>query len=334
LIEMVLRRRAEAITNIALRPECRVTGIVPAADGAAVRGIRVDVGSGRSETVEADLVADASGRGALSSTLLDTLGWERPAETEVGVDLCYATVVVPIPPDAPADWKIVLTQPDPPFLALHAVLVPIEGERWTIAIADHGATARLATWDTFLEASRSLIRPTVYNALRYAHPPEGIRHYRVAASTWKHFERLPRLPRGVLPVADALCRFNPIYGQGMSAAAKEARLLPDVSDRAAAEPDPIAALQAGFMAEVGSMLETPWTMSTSADLAFPQTRGERPENFAEAQQFEAALFRAVVADPVVHLTMMEVGQLLQPRIRLQEPDIMQRIEAVPTRAAA
>jgi hypothetical protein len=29
LIELVLRRRAEAVANIALRPECRVTGIVP-----------------------------------------------------------------------------------------------------------------------------------------------------------------------------------------------------------------------------------------------------------------------------------------------------------------
>jgi hypothetical protein len=53
-------------------------------------------------------------------------------------------------------------------------------------------------------------------------------------------------------------------------------------------------------------------MSTSADLAFPETRGERPENFEEGQQFEAALFRAVVADPVVHRAMTEVGQLLQP----------------------
>ncbi len=30
LIELVLRRRAEAVANITLRPECRVTGIVPA----------------------------------------------------------------------------------------------------------------------------------------------------------------------------------------------------------------------------------------------------------------------------------------------------------------
>lgn len=46
LIELVLRRRAEAIANIALRPECRVAGIVPATGGAAVHGIRFDTGSG------------------------------------------------------------------------------------------------------------------------------------------------------------------------------------------------------------------------------------------------------------------------------------------------
>ena len=334
LIELVLRRRAEVVPNIALRPECRVTGLVPAKAGAAVHGIRFDGGSGRSETLEADLVVDASGRGALTLTSLDALGCERPTQTEIGVDISYATVVVSIPPSASSDWKLVLTQPDPPAVALHAVLVPKEDSHWTIAIADHNATARLETWDSFLEACRSLTTPTLHNALRYATPPYGIRHYRFPASIWKHFERLPSLPRGVLPVADALCRFNPIHGQGMSAAAKQARLLQDVSRRAAAEPDPIAALQARFMAEVASVLDTPWNMSTSADLAFPATRGERPENFEEARQFEAALFRAAVADPVVHRATTEIAQLLQPRSLLHEPDIMRRIEAEPAKAAA
>ena len=277
---------------------------------------------------------DASGRGAPTLTLLDALGWDRPQMTEIGVDISYATAVVEIPRDATAEWKAVLTMPDPPHLALHAVLVPTEDGRWIIAIADHSATSWIETWDAFLEASRSLITPTVYNALRYAEPPEGIRHYRFPVSTWKHFERLPRLPHGVLPVADSLCRFNPIHGQGMSSAAKQARLLEDVLQRAADEPDPIATLQSGFMSEVASVLETPWIMSTSADLAFPQTRGQRPDNFAEAREFEAALFHAAVADPVVHRAIIEVAQLLQSHHRLQEPDIMRRIEAASALQAA
>jgi 2-polyprenyl-6-methoxyphenol hydroxylase-like FAD-dependent oxidoreductase len=334
LIELMLRRRAEAVANITLRPASRVIGIVPAAGGAGVRGVQFVNGSGRFETLDADLVVDASGRGAPTLMLLDALCWERPQMTEIGVDITYATAVVEIPPDATAEWKLVLTLPDPPHLALHAIMAPTEDGRWITAIADHSATAWIETWDAFLEASRSLITPTVYNALRYAQPPEGIRHYRFPVSTWKHFERLPRLPRGVVPVADAFCRFNPIHGQGMSSAGKQARLLQDVLSRAVAEPDPIAAVPAGFMAQVASVLETPWTTSTSADLAFPQTRGERPDNFAEAREFEAALFRAAVADPVVHRAMIEVAQLLHPHQRLHEPDIARRIEAASVVQAA
>jgi 2-polyprenyl-6-methoxyphenol hydroxylase-like FAD-dependent oxidoreductase len=333
LIELVLRRRAEAVANITLRPASRVTGIVPAIGGDGVRGIRFVDGSERSETLDADLVVDASGRGAPTLTLLDALGWDRPQMTEIGVDISYNTAVVAIPPTAMPDWKLVLTLPDPPHVALHSVLVPTEDGRWIITITDHSTTTWIETWDAFLETSRSLITPTVHNALRYAEPPEGIRHYRFPVSTWKHFERLPRLPRGVLPVADAFCRFNPIHAQGMSSAAKQARLLEDVLHRAADEPDPIAAVQAGFMAEAASVLETPWIMSTSADLAFPQTRGERPDNFAEARKFEAALFRAAVADPVVHRAMIEVAQLLQSHHRLREPDIMRRIEGAPRTGA-
>jgi hypothetical protein len=88
------------------------------------------------------------------------------------------------------------------------------------------------------------------------------------------------------------------------------------------------------MTEVASVIETPWIMSTSGDLAFPQTRGERPDNFMEARQFEAALFRAAVADPVVHRAMIEVAQLLQPHQRLHDPDIVRRIEAVSVVQAA
>jgi 2-polyprenyl-6-methoxyphenol hydroxylase-like FAD-dependent oxidoreductase len=334
LIELVLRRQAAALANITLRPASRVTGIVPAASGEGVRGIRFVNGSGHPEALIADLVVDASGRGAPTLTLFDALGWDRPPMTEIGVDITYTTAVVDVPYDAPAEWKLVLTLPDPPHVALRAIIVPTEDRRWITGIAQHNATTRIETWGAFLEASRSLITPTIHNALRYAKPPESLRHYRFPASTWTHFEQLPRLPRGLVPVGDAFCRFNPIHGQGMSSVAKQAHLLQDLLYRAAADPDPIAALQAGFMAEVAAVLETPWTMSTSADLAFPQTRGERPDNFAKARAFEAAVFHAAVADPIVHRAMLEVAQLLQPHQRLGEPDIMRRIEAVSTKAAA
>jgi hypothetical protein len=75
-------------------------------------------------------------------------------------------------------------------------------------------------------------------------------------------------------------------------------------------------------------------MSTSADLAFPDTRGERPENFDKGRQFEAALFRAAVADPVVHRALIEVSHLLETQELLHEPRMMERIEAFSAEAFA
>ncbi|HVI88929.1 MAG TPA: FAD-dependent monooxygenase [Dongiaceae bacterium] len=332
LIESVLRRRVQALPNVTLHPQCRVTAITVAPEASAVRGVTFEGPSEQAQTLDADLVVDASGRGALSLAALDRLGWEPPAITEIGVELTYATAVVPIPSAAPKDWRLALSLPNPPHMRLHGILLPIEGRRWIALIARHGPGAPPVTWESFLEEVARLSSLTMYRALQLAEPPAEIRHFAFKASTWRHFERLPRLPRGLLPIADAFCRFNPAYGQGMSSAARQARLLQDALASYRGAADPIASAQAAFMAEIGPFLQTPWSLSTSADLAYPETQGERPENFAESREFEAALFKAAVVDPVVHRALIEVTQLLQPMSRLHEPDIMQRIEAAAARA--
>jgi hypothetical protein len=211
--------------------------------------------------------------------------------------------------------------------------MPAEDNRWMVLIANRGPAARPRSWHSFIETAGHLITPTIYQMLRHAEPPASLRYYGFPASRWQHFERLPSLPRGVLPVSDSLCRFNPIHGQGMSAAAQQVRLLQRVLDQVVAACDPIAAIQAEFMAQVASVIHTPWGMSTSADLAFPETRGDRPVDFVDSR-FEADLFRAAVVDPVVHRAMMEVAQLLRPFSRLQEPEIRERIDAAAIKSAA
>jgi hypothetical protein len=153
LIQLVLWRRVEAVANITLRPASRVTGIAPAATGR--RGIQFVNGSGRSETLDTDLVVDASGRGAPTLTLLDALGWERPQMTESGADISYATAGRRGTSDPPAEWRAVLTLPDPPPLALHSVLVPTEDGRWIIAIPDHSATTWIRTLNRVQRTSAS-----------------------------------------------------------------------------------------------------------------------------------------------------------------------------------
>ena len=54
-------------------------------------------------------------------------------------------------------------------------------------------------------------------------------------SSWRHYETVVDFPEGLIPVGDAICRFNPVYGQGMSVAAREASILADLLRRRAGD---------------------------------------------------------------------------------------------------
>jgi 2-polyprenyl-6-methoxyphenol hydroxylase-like FAD-dependent oxidoreductase len=105
LLELSVRQRLRTYANIELRQQCRVQACVARTDGAAVTGVQYVCVDGKSTTVEADLVIDASGRGMLTLDLLKSSGWALPAQTTIGVDLAYATAIFSMPEVTPQDWK-------------------------------------------------------------------------------------------------------------------------------------------------------------------------------------------------------------------------------------
>ena len=324
LVEQLLRQRVASIHNVTLRPSCRVTEITT---DAIRRTVKFEIEGRELSSLNADLVVDASGRAVPTLALLDSLGWARPVETTVGVDINYTTFVMTQPPANPYGSKIIVTLPDPSVSAQAGLIMPIEDGRWFVGIAEHGATERPKTWQELLSILRRLQTTTIYNEVCNLQPIDGPRHFVFDESRWRHFELLDRLPYGVLPIGDSICRFNPIYGQGQSVAALQAGLLGDALASVAEEVDPIGLLQSRFMANTAELLETPWNLGVNADFAFPTTRGQRPERYEEGRQFEASLFRAMIADPVVQRAFAKVMHLTEGFGSLHDPDIRQRIEA-------
>lgn len=326
LVEYVARRRLASFANVAIGDRSRVLEITAAPDG-AVTGVRVAAADGGTELLPADLVVDATGSGALSLALLDAAGIARPELTEIGVDLVYATAVFAIPEALPREWTGVLTYPDMRHTSRSGFLLPLEGQRWIVSLT--GAHGDRPPDDTagFLGFAASLRTPTIHDAIRGARLEGGIARFAFSGSTWRHFERLPALPRGLLPVADALCRFNPVYGQGMSVAAQEALALHGLL--AAGAADALEGLAARFLAASVPLIEAPWA-AAMLDFAYPQTRGERPAAFAQTLAFGSALTRLAAGDEDVHRLVMEVQHLRRPRSALGDPTLVRRVQAVMT----
>jgi 2-polyprenyl-6-methoxyphenol hydroxylase-like FAD-dependent oxidoreductase len=326
LLEGVVRKCVRRDVRIALRAGCRVREFVPSEDYGAVTAVLCENPDGSSERVAADLVVDAPGRGMLTPNLLNRIGREPPAETLIGVDIGYATAVFSIPDDAPADWKGVATLAQAPESSRAGLMMPLEGgERWMVTLAGRYGEKPPGDGDGFLDFARQLPTTTLYRAIRRAKRLEDVARFGFPASVWRHFERLKTFPRGLLPFGDAICRFNPIWGQGMSVAAQEAVLLRRLLG---GEGDPLAGLAQAFFAGAAELIQTPWASAAVPDFAMPQTEGHRPDDLDRMLKFNASLLRLAAEDPGIYELVTAVRHLLKPGSVLQEPGLVERVGAM------
>jgi 2-polyprenyl-6-methoxyphenol hydroxylase-like FAD-dependent oxidoreductase len=225
LIELITRRQAERLSNLTVRSECRVLEITATPDGTMVTGVRYESADGRQEILAADLVVDASGRGAPTLALLRSSGQPVPDEIVIGVDLHYTTTTFVIPQDASTDWRGIATHPHAPERIRGGYMLPIEGNRWVLTLTGRLGERPPAEPDGFMDYAQRLETQTIYNAIKHARRQGGFDRFAYPASAWRRFDRLSSFPGGLVPIGDAICRFNPVYGQGMSVAAQEARLV-------------------------------------------------------------------------------------------------------------
>lgn len=154
LIELSLRQRVGQNDNITIRERCRAHDIVTSDDGTAVSAIRFENSEGQSETLAADLVIEASGRGNLTLALLKTIGLTAPEEGVIGVDIGYATAVSAIPDDAPAAWKGVMTLDTLARGGLVGTILPLERNRWIVTLVGRHGDKPPGDRDGFLAYAR------------------------------------------------------------------------------------------------------------------------------------------------------------------------------------
>lgn len=315
LIEGLVRDRVTKLPGVTFRDQVAVSGLTGSSAG--VTGVVLDAG----ETVGADLVVDCTGRGARSDRWLTALGLRAPAQLEVKVGVAYATRLYRRRPGDLPDWEAVFTLPTSPHERVDGLAIPVEGDRWMIGIGGWHFPEVPTDVEAFERFARELPDPMLSELIGRAEPLTDIVVAKFPSSRRRLFEQLENPPPGYVALGDAICSFNPIYGQGMTCAAFSARALGEALDK---HPSGTA-MARDYYAAVAQIVETPWQFAVGGDFAYPQTTGPRPRDIKLRNWYSRQIAYASQIDAGVNRAFVRVQQLLDPPSVLMKPEFVLRV---------
>ena len=317
-LEYSIRRRVSELPNVHVQVG-HVDGLT-FSDAAAVTGVRLRPSGARepAPTLGADLVVDASGRGSRAVQWLTAGGYDAPAEQRLRIDLAYSSCTYAVPDGVvPAALGILVTAG--PASPRGGAMSGMGNGEWLVSLSGYGRLHPPVQADAFLDFAQQLAVPDIYDVLRQARPTSAPVRYRIPETVRRRYDRLKRFPENFVVLGDAVCSFNPVYGQGMSVAADQALILGRHLQRHG------AARFTELRAPIARAGDAAWTMSVNSDLRMPWIRGRRTPAVRLGNTYLRLLHRAAHHDAQVARAFMRVANLMDPMTNLARPSIAGRI---------
>ena len=322
LIEGVVRKRVLALPNLTVLQNCAATELLTDATHTRVTGVRLDDRANQlMRDLSADLVIDATGRGSKAPQWLQALGYAAPAESVIKVDLAYATRIYRRDPH---DLSHFVALEPPPHGSRGCALFAVEGDRFMLTLFGYAGDHPPTDDAGFVAFARSLPLPDVYERIKDQQPLSDVAVFKFPANLRRHYEKLARMPAGYLVIGDAVCSFNPIYGQGMSVSAMEAEALQKVL-AASVTSQNMQGMRKLFYKEVAAALAVPWRLASGADLAYTKVEGKRNPLLKVVNAYLRQVHLATCVDEQVGMTFVEVSSLLKKPSAFFRPAFVVRV---------
>lgn len=309
LLEEHMRRRIRDQANIDLRFGVAVDQ--PIHVEGVVRGVRLRDGG----ELAADLVIDATGRGTRSPGWLAEWGYGEVVEEKVDIGLAYVTgEFEPAPGQVPSPGLAVFQLP--PTLKRGGLAFMVEDGRWQVTMIGYHGDHPPTTHDEFIAWSRTLAQPTIHDALVGAKPITPLRRHTFPHQLRRRYDTMAKLPEGYVILGDAICSFDPTFGQGMSIAAMQAELLGKLAGRRSTQR---------IQARLGRMAAVPWSMTSSEAHRWAETRGPDPFGASLLRRYASRLFELAGKYRDVYRVMLDVMQFESSPMALLHPQMLRRV---------
>jgi 2-polyprenyl-6-methoxyphenol hydroxylase-like FAD-dependent oxidoreductase len=318
VLEGHLRRRLLALPNVHATEHCAVRGLASDPAHKRVTGVRIRVEDRPEETVNADLVVDASGRGSSSPAWLEALDYPPPADEKVEIGLGYMTRTYRRrSTDLDGKLGVVVAGSAPNWR--NGALLAQENDSWIVSVGGFLGDDAPDNDQGFIAYLGTLPTREIRDVVASAEPLSGYRRYRYVSSLRRRYERLARFPEHYLVLGDAICSFNPVYGQGMTVAAQEALTLQQCLRAGSNE------LAQRYFRAVANVVDIAWDIAVGNDLRHPQVKGKRTPMLRLINWYIGRLHLAATRDSTLATAFLKVVNLKAPPPSLLGPAVAWRV---------
>jgi flavin-dependent dehydrogenase len=277
----------------------------------------------QNQTLTADLIVEASGRGTKLEHWLNQADAGTLPVRRVATPDGYATRIYRLDGEPP-EWKQFAILRKPPERTRGAYILSVEENRWIVTLVGGQGDFPPGDEDGFLKFAQSLATSDVIDFLKRAVPEDKIHIYRKMENVCRLVHRTPNWPDNLIVMGDALCTFNPVYGQGITTAAVSAMYLKKTLLRANGP-----GWERRFHRSLIRILAAPWLLSVRQDLIGPEAStwlGRRLSQLRHALRLRILfmLQKAAPHDRLIHLRLYEVQNLMRPIHALYSPRLIWR----------
>jgi 2-polyprenyl-6-methoxyphenol hydroxylase-like FAD-dependent oxidoreductase len=324
----MIRRRVLQSDRVEILEKTQVINLL--VDAAQVIGVKLRCGRDNTNKSDsdflADLVVDASGRNSLTPKWLESMGYQSPQVTVIQSFLGYASRLYQRPEGFSSDWKGLIVASQPPHHTRGGLLYPIEGDRWLVTLGGIGKDYPPTDEAGFLKFAHSLRSTIIYEAIQTAQPLSQIYSYRRTENRLYHYDKLSKLPSGLILMGDAVCAFNPIYGQGMTTAALGTLTLDKCLHQELHHNSSLKNLTQHFQKQLAKVNYTPWLMATGEDFRWSTTVGGQPDRMTRfMHRYMNQVQQLSVESMNVRFSFSQVAHMIKPPTALFHPAILAQV---------
>ncbi|MFJ4787828.1 NAD(P)/FAD-dependent oxidoreductase [Streptomyces sp. NPDC088794] len=324
-LERRLRGKVLALPQVTLLSATRCEGLRMTGSGRVDRVLYRAEGAEQLTELEADLVVNTSGRAGALDNWLTELGLSVPEKRVVKARITYTSMSFDRPEKNHPDFNLAYQMTFAPDIPRGGVILAVERNRWMCSLVGYDDQMPPIEDGAYLDFAKSLKNGRLVEQLETRTGQGPTHRYTNADNQWRLYHKMKDWPERLIAIGDAVCVFNPVYGQGLTVAALEAELLDRTLTERATRKRGLDGLARTYQRAVARMLLTPWTLSSNSDLMW--NPDHQPLSARFAHWYNRHFFEVSVRDAGAWTRFARVANMVAPPTVLFHPAVVAKVVA-------